>query len=235
MSWTLVGVVGLISGGVALAVMGEGKAFSGMGFALVMLAATASGLRWTLTQYYMTARARGPPSPDVVKSPPRLPRLSLPPRAERRTLAPMPLPVRPPQELKHGQSPLATLATLLPTMCGFVVLSALVVEQPWQEARRRSRRRHIPPLSSPLPTHVRRTPSVPGPRTRRRRTSSRTASKAPSSSSSSPVRSPACSSKVPCRTPAARRTPPAARHTPVAALNLPALPPQAAGRPWRCA
>lgn len=47
---------GLISAGVVLAVMGEGKSFSGMGFLLVMMAATASGLRWTLTQYYMTAR-----------------------------------------------------------------------------------------------------------------------------------------------------------------------------------
>lgn len=40
--------------------MGEGRSFSGMGFILVMLAATASGLRWTLTQYYIMVRS--PPS-----------------------------------------------------------------------------------------------------------------------------------------------------------------------------
>ncbi|KAK9819261.1 hypothetical protein WJX81_007119 [Elliptochloris bilobata] len=48
-SWSLAGVVGVISAGLALLVAGETQ-FDALGFALVMAASALSGLRWTITQ-----------------------------------------------------------------------------------------------------------------------------------------------------------------------------------------
>jgi hypothetical protein len=48
-SWSLAGVVAIISLGLTLLVAGETK-FNMVGFVLVMLASMLSGLRWTITQ-----------------------------------------------------------------------------------------------------------------------------------------------------------------------------------------
>lgn len=48
-SWSLAGVMAIISCGLLLLVYGETD-FNIVGFALVMIAACLSGLRWTLTQ-----------------------------------------------------------------------------------------------------------------------------------------------------------------------------------------
>ena len=48
-SWSLAGVVGIISCGLLLLVYGESN-FNPLGFAVVMTASMLSGLRWTITQ-----------------------------------------------------------------------------------------------------------------------------------------------------------------------------------------
>jgi len=58
-SWTLAGVVAIISVGLLLLVYGE-TAFDATGFALVMTASALSGLRWTITQVLLQGGTKGP-------------------------------------------------------------------------------------------------------------------------------------------------------------------------------
>lgn len=60
------------------------------------------------------------------------------------------------QELKHGhgQNPLTTLSSLLPTMFGFVVFCSLLVESPWKEARNRGEGIEMSLVPAIPPLHV---------------------------------------------------------------------------------
>ena len=57
-SWSLAGVVAVISSGLMLLVYGEAH-FDGVGFALVMTASALSGLRWTITQVLLQGGGGG--------------------------------------------------------------------------------------------------------------------------------------------------------------------------------
>ena len=137
-SWSLAGVVAVISSGLMLLVYGEAH-FDSIGFALVMTASALSGLRWTITQVLLQGggggggggKAKGSSSGNKTSSsssssshPPSPPRS--PASAEAGTGG-----GHGGHGAPGGQGPVAVVAALMPVMAATVALVSLLAERLW--------------------------------------------------------------------------------------------------------